>query len=85
MLTATKLLATGSLLLSAYVWADDAPSEMPAQTTSQKMHACMDRQRAAEPSKPARDIKKSCRAELKSQDSHPIVLPPALVPAHPAP
>jgi hypothetical protein len=79
----TKFLAVGSLLISVPLWADDAPTEAPGRTASQKMHDCMERERAADPAKREHDMKRSCKAELNSQDNHPIVLPPALVPAHP--
>ena len=78
MSTALKLVAIGSIFaLSGPLLADDAPSAPPVKTHKQKMHECMDRQRASNSGMSKEDMKKACDQELRTLNNHPSMPPPS--------
>ena len=77
MRTSLKLIALSSIfVLNAPLLADDSPSAPPVKTHKQKMHECMDRQRASNSGMSTQDMKKACDQELQTLENHPSVPPP---------
>jgi Protein of unknown function (DUF2756) len=77
MRTSLKLMALSSIfVLNAPLLADDSPSAPPVKTYKQKMHECMDRQRASNNGMSTQDMKKACDHELQTLENHPSVPPP---------
>jgi hypothetical protein len=65
MISSLKLIALSSIfVLSAPLLADDSSSAPPVKTHKQKMHECMDRQRASNSGMSKEDMKKACDQEL---------------------
>ncbi len=69
-----KVAALGMLLsASVTALADDSPTDAPVKSPRQKMHECVSQQKAANPSMARADLRKTCAAQLKTQEDHPSV------------
>ena len=51
--------------------ADDTNTDRPVMTHKQMMKDCMDRERASNSGASTEDMKKTCRAKIKSYEDHP--------------
>jgi hypothetical protein len=51
--------------------ADDTNTDRPVMTHKQLMKECMDKERAENSSASMEDVKKTCRAKIKSYNNHP--------------
>jgi hypothetical protein len=71
------LIFTFLIAASTPLFADDAPSDNPHRTYKQRMHECMEQQKAANPDASAKARHKTCAAQLKTEDNHPSVPPSA--------
>jgi hypothetical protein len=68
----TMLLAA-AIGFTAPALADDAPAAKPVKTQKEKMHACMQKQRTANPGLSKDELKKACENEMKTLDDHPSI------------
>jgi len=60
--------------------ADDTNSDKPIKTHKQLMQECVAKHRAADSSASLSDLKKACRAEIKSYENHPSAVSPSQTP-----
>ncbi|HEV7614278.1 MAG TPA: hypothetical protein VGO37_20550 [Steroidobacteraceae bacterium] len=68
----TMLLAA-AIVFSTPALADDAPAAKPVKTQKEQMHACMQKQRTANPGLSKNELKKACENEMKTLEDHPSI------------
>jgi hypothetical protein len=73
-------LALALPLVGHQTLADDANSDKPIKTHKQLMQECVAKHRAADSSASLSDLKKACRAEIKSYENHPSAVSPSQTP-----